>query len=203
MKEFNLWLHYETKQRKMTTDTAQLSIFIWSVDAEFTITKELLNAAPMHGTPQQTTYFNSLRCVCTTTYHCILHQEALCGKVLQMDHIMVTVVKKVSFIRAKGLNHQQFRDAKRLCDLGFFCDITVYQGCKQVITEIHDIVKAFELKLHLLEKHMQQGKVSHFQACKAMADLTSHIQAASVMSMFSSTHLCEQLFSLMKFNKSE
>ena len=44
-----------------------------------------------------------------STYHCLIHQESLCGQVLKLDNVMQFVFASVNFIRSKGLNHRQFR----------------------------------------------------------------------------------------------
>ncbi|XP_022175759.1 general transcription factor II-I repeat domain-containing protein 2-like [Myzus persicae] len=41
--------------------------------------------------------------------HCIIHQQALCGKVIGLEHVMSVVTKAVNFIRSHGLTHRQFQ----------------------------------------------------------------------------------------------
>ncbi|GFQ66067.1 SCAN domain-containing protein 3 [Trichonephila clavata] len=41
--------------------------------------------------------------------HCIIHQQSLCGKCLDMSEVLKPVISTVNFIRSFGLNHRQFR----------------------------------------------------------------------------------------------
>ena len=41
-------------------------------------------------------------------FHCIIHQQALCGKVLNWRHVMSLVVLNVNFIKNHALNHRKF-----------------------------------------------------------------------------------------------
>lgn len=42
--------------------------------------------------------------------HCLIHQQALCLKYVDMSCVMKPVVSVVNFIRSHALNHRQFRD---------------------------------------------------------------------------------------------
>jgi len=42
--------------------------------------------------------------------HCILHQQALCGKYLDSSSVLDPVISIVNYIRSHGLKHRQFRD---------------------------------------------------------------------------------------------
>ncbi len=41
--------------------------------------------------------------------HCLIHQQALCCKVLKWESVMKVVVSCINFIRANGLKHRQFQ----------------------------------------------------------------------------------------------
>ena len=49
------------------------------------------------------------KCSKPLVIHCIIHQQALCGKHLNLSCVIEPVVSAVNFIRSRGLNHRQFR----------------------------------------------------------------------------------------------
>lgn len=42
-------------------------------------------------------------------YHCIIHQQALCGKILNMKEVMDIAMKIVCSVRARSLQRRLFR----------------------------------------------------------------------------------------------
>jgi len=43
------------------------------------------------------------------SYHCIIHQQSLCGKMLNLDDVMKTAIKIINSIRAKALQRRLFQ----------------------------------------------------------------------------------------------
>ena len=43
-----------------------------------------------------------------TFLHCIIHQEALCKSVLQLNYVVKAVVKMINNKKGRGLHHRQF-----------------------------------------------------------------------------------------------
>ncbi|CAH1173813.1 unnamed protein product [Phaedon cochleariae] len=55
------------------------------------------------------TKMTEIECDIPLFFHCIIHQEALCCKVLAWQEIMNVVISTVNYIRKNGLTHRQFQ----------------------------------------------------------------------------------------------
>lgn len=89
------------------------------------------------------------------TFHCIFHQEALCCKLLRMDHVMGVVVRTVNLIQARGLNHRQFDSL--LTDK----DIThglPYHTEVRLLSQGAVLMRFFDLREEIGQFMVQKGK---------------------------------------------
>ncbi|XP_074105376.1 LOW QUALITY PROTEIN: general transcription factor II-I repeat domain-containing protein 2-like [Cotesia typhae] len=149
------------------TDVSQLIIFIRCISKDFTITEEMLDLIPFHGTTKGSDIFEAVnktiveyggfrKCSCIVTdgakamtgkvtgfaglliqngidcplFHCIIHQEALCGKSLRQMNAMKVVIRITNLIRGgnRSLTHRKFRD--------FLCEIDANYGDLLLHSEI-------------------------------------------------------------------
>ncbi|XP_072395279.1 protein FAM200C-like [Diabrotica undecimpunctata] len=109
------------------TDKNQLLIFVRCISEDFCVPEELLKLHHIEG-------FQKCSCVCNdgaktmtgrikrlaglllencvncVMFHCIIHQEALCGKIIKINDTMKTVVQKVNSLRGgnRAQRHRKF-----------------------------------------------------------------------------------------------
>jgi hypothetical protein len=94
--------------------------------------------------------------------HCILYQQALCSKVMNVESVMNIVVPTVNFIRRSALNHRQFQQ--------FLLKVEAEYGDVLYHTEIRwlsrgKLLKRFfelrhEIEIFLTEKQKFHEKLS-------------------------------------------
>ncbi|XP_069494446.1 general transcription factor II-I repeat domain-containing protein 2-like [Ambystoma mexicanum] len=110
------------------------------------------------------------------SYHCIIHQQSLCSKVLNYQHVMTVVLKIVNSIQGRGEQVEQLSNPKWLSDLAFLNDLTSklnalnleLQGQDKTITELIGSVNAFKVKLNLWMTQMEQGILTHFPSLEKL-----------------------------------
>ena len=113
-------------------------------------------------------------------YHCIIHQESLCAKVLSFDHVMKIVIKTVNFIRSRALHHRQFQS--------FLQEVNASYGEIIYFTEIRwlsrgKVLKRFfelrnEIKKFMIEKEKPIAELTNYKWLFDLAflvDVTSHL----------------------------
>ncbi|XP_072900750.1 general transcription factor II-I repeat domain-containing protein 2-like [Hemitrygon akajei] len=120
-----------------------------------------------------------------TAYHCIIHQESLCGKALKMEHIMSTITRAVNFIRAKGLNHREFKSF--LEELGSEYNDLPYHTEVRWLSQGKVLKRCFELHEEICQFMESKGKDTTELRDKKLlcemaflCDITSHLNALNL-----------------------
>ena len=77
--------------------------------------------------------------------HCIIHQQALCAKYVDISSVLNPVVKMVNLIRSHGLNHRQFRDMLKDTDtesqdLPYYTAVR-WLSCEKVLSRVFKLRK--------------------------------------------------------------
>lgn len=116
------------------------------------------------------------------TFHCILHQEALCAQTFpeEIGKIMELVIKITNTIIARGLNHQQFKELLSEME-SEYSDLLQYNRVRWLSRG--DTLKRFsscinEIKLFLDNKGVQYPELTEdqwLQKLYFMVDVTSQL----------------------------
>ncbi|XP_065811264.1 general transcription factor II-I repeat domain-containing protein 2-like [Labrus bergylta] len=112
--------------------------------------------------------------------HCIIHQEALCAKTVQLGDVMNTVVKTVNIIRARGLYHREFQaflsdvdaeygDVLYHSDVRWLSRGSVLQRFYSLRSEIDQFLKEKGRPLHELSDPLWLSDLAF------LVDLTHHL----------------------------
>lgn len=113
-------------------------------------------------------------------FHCIIHQQALCGKALDVCDIMQVVVKTVNYIRSHALKHREFKSflaeiESQYPDLPYHCEVRWLSRGK-VLQRFFELRHAIDI--FMIEKNKHVKELSDDQWLWKLAfvvDLTSHL----------------------------
>lgn len=131
-------------------------------------------------------------------HHCIIHQEQLCAKVLDLKHVMDKVVQTVNFIRARGLNHRQFQAF--LADVGSDHEDIVYFSRVRWLSRAATLKRFYslldDLKIFLDNKDQEITFLTDEQWLADLAflvDITKYLSDLN-LKLQGKDQLCTQLY---------
>jgi len=139
--------------------------------------------------------------------HCILHQQALCGKHFDMNCVLKPVVSMVNFIRSRALNHRMFRSFIEECDsefvdLPFFTSVR-WLSCGKVLSRFFHLRN--EIHIFLTEKKYLEPLLSDTEwlwKLAFIADLVGHMNILNLKMQGENNLVCD-LFDHIKAFKAK
>jgi hypothetical protein len=90
-----------------------------------------------------------------------------------LKHLLALRLEIEMFMNEKGKVVAKLSDEKWLWDLALLCDIsphisdlnTKLQGPQKLISDIFGVVRAFEMKLKVFRRHLENINLCHFSSC--------------------------------------
>ncbi|XP_060855797.1 general transcription factor II-I repeat domain-containing protein 2-like [Metopolophium dirhodum] len=112
--------------------------------------------------------------------HCIIHQEVLCTKVINMAHVIRPVKQMVNFIRSRGMNQRQFsmflNDLEsEYSGLPYFTEVR-WLSCSTVLERFWNLRDAIQIFLESKEQDVSVlSDPMWLQDLSFMVDITKHL----------------------------
>lgn len=134
--------------------------------------------------------------------HCIIHQQALCVKHVDMSCVLKPVVSVVNFIRSRALNHRQFRSfleeiESESVDLSYYTAVR-WLSCGKVLLQFFKLRK--EIKIFLAEKNHPEPLLSDAEwlwKLAIFADVVTHVNNLNLKLQGKNNLICD-LFEQIK-----
>ena len=112
--------------------------------------------------------------------HCIIHQQNLCGKILNLDHVMKVVTKSVNLIRSYSTNHRIFKEFLLQIEAEYG-DVVYHSEIRwlsrgRVLQRFFDL--RYEIDIFFIEKSTQLHELSNpvwLWDLAILCDLTAYV----------------------------
>ncbi|UYV64743.1 EPM2AIP1 [Cordylochernes scorpioides] len=134
--------------------------------------------------------------------HCIIHQQSLCGKCLDMSDVLKPVISTVNFIRSFGLNHRQFRQF--IAEIGEtdlpYHTAVRWLSCGKVLQRFFELRAVIEIFLN--EKHRPHTELQNNAWLWKLAfyvDLTKHVNELNLRLQGENQHLPDLYTNIKSF----
>ncbi|UYV84568.1 EPM2AIP1, partial [Cordylochernes scorpioides] len=135
-------------------------------------------------------------------FHCIIHQQSLCGKCLDMSDVLKPVISTVNFIRSFGLNHRQFRQF--IAEIGEtdlpYNTAVRWLSCGKVLQRFFELRAVIEIFLN--EKHRPLTELQNNAWLWKLAfyvDLTKHVNELNLRLQGENQHLPDLYTNIKSF----
>ncbi|XP_076354147.1 general transcription factor II-I repeat domain-containing protein 2 isoform X1 [Tachypleus tridentatus] len=132
--------------------------------------------------------------------HCIIHQQALCGKDLDISCILKPVISAVNFIWGHALYHHQFKAFLEEIDSDF-CDspyhtVVRWLSCGKVLPHFYKLRR--EIDTFLIEKYRADPLLSDpTWLLSFLVDITSHMNELNLKLQGKNNLVCD-LYRIIK-----